>query len=362
MASPLSNLDRRPTSDIEAELVYAGQYRQEIIDLFARNERVLRPSEFDWYFRSRGQATPSSWILRTRKGQLCGLLCVTVRQLQLGHTMLRAGVTGNLMVDRSAGISLAAFTLLRAAKQLVLDGTLDVLLGIPNQLAQPVFTFGRFQTIDRWATHAIIFDTRDLLASIGSWGKLASPAIDFLAAGKRFISHWPSATSTGFTTIRLSERELHNAEFERWATPGNQISLHPSGEFLEWRFLKNPFSEHEIKGLVEPGGSLCAYFALKVSRGRSWVVDWAVNPEVTDDMSALLHFCQNAPKNSLWFATPSSSQWAKRLPRFGFVRATPQMGGYPDFPLVGFWNEHHPLAHIFADATRWNLFPGFNDI
>ena len=40
----------------------------------------------------------------------------------------------------------------------------------------------------------------------------------------------------------------------------------------------------------------------------------------------------------------------------------PSLGGYPYFPLVGFWLGEHPLAHAFAQARAWNIFNGFNDV
>jgi hypothetical protein len=46
----------------------------------------------------------------------------------------------------------------------------------------------------------------------------------------------------------------------------------------------------------------------------------------------------------------------------GFVPVPAALGGYPDYPLAGFWRDDHPLAEKFSRASSWELFPGFNDI
>ena len=178
-----------PNTSTVVERVDLREYKNDILALCQRNGTPEVARRFDWYYRDQGQERPFSWILRDGKGEICGLCSVTVRDLRHGKTTVKAGVAGNLLVDRSKRVYLGAFSLVRATKSLVTNKEVDILMGIPNQFSQPIFLRLGYKVIDLWTTHAFIHGSRQLLQSHLGWvGRVASPIVDFCAAAKRVLA------------------------------------------------------------------------------------------------------------------------------------------------------------------------------
>jgi hypothetical protein len=347
------------------EQVDARDSRAEIVSLFERNGNPQFARQFDWYYRDHGQETPLSWVLRDRKRRVFGLCSVTIRRLRFGTMAVRAGVAGNLFVDRGRGMYLGAFSLVDALKSLVNEKQIDILLGIPNQLAYPVFSRLGFNTIDRWTTYAQISRSRDLLSfHFGLPGRLASPLVDLAAAARRGLSDWVQADFSRFSVIELPESELSKVRFEDWPSPRQHFLNEATSEYLKWRFLLTPSQEYSIVALVSPECEVCSYLVLRYSPGRIWVADCGVDPRQLTEAAAILCFCHDrrALGSTIWVPTLASDVLSAELSLSGFTRMPAKWGGYPDFSLLAYWRPDHPLAGAFAQPTSWKLFPGFNDV
>jgi len=350
---------------VDIERVDARDSRAEIVSLFERNGNSQFARQFDWYYRDRGQETPLSWVLRDRKGRVSGLCSVTIRGLRFGTMAVRAGVAGNLLVGRGSGTYLGAFSLVRALKSLVNEKEIDILLGIPNQLAHPVFSRLGFTTIDHWTTYAQISESRDLLSfNFGLLGRVASPLVDLAAAARRGLSHWGQAAFSRFRAIELSESELNKVRFEDWPSPHRRFLSASTGEYLKWRFLRTPSQEYSMVALVSPKYEVCGYLVLRCSPGRIWVADCGVDHRQLTEAAAILCFCHDrrALGSTVWVPTLTSDVLSSELSFCGFTRMPAQWGGYPDFSLLAYWRPDHSLAAAFAEPTSWKLFSGFNDV
>lgn len=347
------------------ERVDLRKYRNRVIDLYERNGRLQSSKQFDWYCRDQGQEAPFSWTLRDGNGKLAGICSVTVRPLQFGATSIRAGVAGNLLLDRTSRIYLGAFSLVRAMKSLVINKDVDVLLGVPNRLSQPIFVRLGFQTVGRWETHVQIFHSRDLLRSrFGSFGSLASPLADVGAVIRRSVSGWSKADYSGFRVLKVDESEIHGLPLEDWAAPEGRLVIRPSVEYLKMRFLRDPIHQCQMAAIVASGGNRCGYLVLRPVKGRVWVTDCRVDHQQLSDATAILCFCHEvwAQDSTVWITHLRSASLSKQLGSGGFIPVRRWMGGNPDLPLVGFWLTDHPLASTFSQPNSWNLFPGFNDV
>ena len=346
------------------ERVDIREHRKAITALFEKGGKADFARQFNWYYRSVGQELPVSWILRDQDQELRGLCSVTVRPMRFGVTTLRAGVAGNLMVDRKATNYLGAFLLVRAMKSLVTSHEIDVLLGIPNQLAQPVFLRSGFHLMDRWDTYAQVFHSRNFLRSrAGLAASLASPFVDLGAAARRRVSRWSRPMFSGFLMVDLSENEINNLALDEWSLPQSFV-VNSSAEYLTWRFLRDPAKPAAIEAFVSPAGKTCAYVALRREPGRTWIIDCRVDHREWSETDAILCFCRERQhlSDSVWVTSLHSGSLSEHLASWGFVRVPHSMGGYPDYPLVGFWLPTHPLAHAFAQPSSWSLYPGFNDV
>jgi len=346
------------------ERVDIREHRDEVTALFTRSGKTDFPRQFDWYYRQVGQSMPTSWILRDNARKICGVCSVTERPLTFGTTRLRAGVAGNLLVDRHAADYLAAFRLVRAMKSLVTNHEIDLLLGIPNELAQPVFSRAGFHWIDRWDTYVQVFRSHSLLrARAGVTASLASPFVDLGAAVRRGMSHWSQSAFPGFLMVDVTEDELNHISPQEWPSP-DSFAVSSSPSYLAWRFLHDPAKPAAIAAFVAPAGDICGYLAFRREPGRIWIIDCRVNHGEWSEADAILCFCRQRQhwSESVWVTSLHSGSLSQRLASSGFVRVPHAVGGYPDYPLIGFWLPTHPLAHAFAQASSWNLFPGFNDV
>lgn len=367
MAASHSELQNSSLTSAREGTVERGDirpHREEVIQLYERSGKTHFRSLFDWYYRSEGQETPTSWLLRNRQGRICGLCSVTIRVLQAGSSTVRAGVSGNLLVDRSNGMYHGALALVRSMKSLVTDGEIDILLGIPNRLAQPVFDRVGFQEIGRWQTHACLHRSRDLLRSrFGVAGTLASPLVDLGAAAHRAIAGWLHVPASGLKVRDLSEDELGKIPLQNWST-GDRIVAHLSPDYLKWRYLRNPADRYALAGIVATTGELCGYLAIRRLPQRVWITDCGVDRQAISEADAIQCFCRDhrLSATTVWITHLRSSPLSTQLSSHGFIPVPASAGGYPDYRLVGYWRLEHPLNETFSRADHWNLFPGCNDV
>src|SRR5204863_1822201 len=108
---------------------------------------------FDWYYGHNGNATVLSWVLRESANRsVVGICSVVPRTFRFGDRLVRAGVVGNLMVDKDSR-AIGGLALLRSVQSLVSNKQFDILLGIPT-LGAPLRLILRtgFRTIGAWQT------------------------------------------------------------------------------------------------------------------------------------------------------------------------------------------------------------------
>jgi hypothetical protein len=341
----------------------ARRWKDQIASLYERDGKPEFRTQFDWYYRDCGQELPRSFLLRDRAGKIQGLISVTVRTLRFDNKLIRAGVTGNLMVDRASGIYFGASSLVRASQDLVQDGSLDLLLGIPNEYSQAVFQRLKFFTLDRWRTYAMLFRSTQLLRSrFGFRGMLASPLVDFYASARRLVSRYRRIRQ--FQIEDLGEHHLAELQGKPWLHSGDRIKLDATPDYLNWRFLRHPSRHYQIKGVRAPSGALCGYVAVRHAAGRAWVVACEVDRSVLTEAESIASLCRTdgSHRDSVWVACLGSGTLSQTLNPYGFLPVSASLGGYPDYPLVGFWRSDHPLAGQFSRSSSWDLLTGFNDI
>ena len=346
------------------EKVDLRDFKSDVLALYEQNGKWEATRCFDWYYRDQGQQTPVSWILRDGTGHICGLCSVTPRVLRYGSTAIRAGVAGNLLIDHTKRPYMGALGLIRSMKQLVVSGELDVLLGIPNHLSEPMFLRLGFQVIDRWATHAFILKSCTLLQSHFGWlGMAVSPFVDFYAAAMRAANRKSKPSRDSFRVEDLAIDQLSTLRAEDWQVPACRIVQDVSEDYLRWRFLEDPIRRHTISSIIASSGKPCAYVVLRHYPERSWIVDCSVDHAQVDEATAISLVCEaKKARSSIWIAHLPSLSWSSQLTSHAFIHMRPSIGGYPDFPLVAFWLPTHALAQTFSRAESWRLFTGFNDV
>src|SRR5581483_962501 len=209
------------------ERVDIHQHKREVIALFERSGKPEFASRFDWYYHNDGHQ-PISWILRDCSGAIAGVSSVTPRSLCYGARSVRAGVAGNLLIDRQKAGYLGAISLVRAMKSLVTSGDLDVLLGIPNAMSEPIFARLEFTTVDRWITHAFVHHSGKLLQARFGWpGRIASPLVNLCATVLEKATYH-RCLPTDIRIVDGTERDVADIPFHDWATPLGRFVTRPS--------------------------------------------------------------------------------------------------------------------------------------
>jgi hypothetical protein len=343
----------------------ARDFRDEIVSLFGRNGTPISPDHFDWYYGHNGGATVS-WVLRRSPDDDIGGLCSVVpRTLRFGDTLVRAGVMGNLMVDKgSRGIG--GLALLRSAQSLVLNGQLDILLGMPTA-ALPIKMIQHlgFRIIGAWQTYLQIFHSRvALCARYGTAGAVLSPAVDLIAGLRRRISSFHRASVFNLTLEDLNCSETCRLAIENWPPLNGHFLAEYSATMLGSRFLREPLGNYRLIGVVDREDKIIrGYLIVESRRGR--VIVWHCRTDVRalSERDAILSLCRHGRSYADTFGviTLRGSTLSSTLESSGFVSLPPVLGG-AEHSLFGFWKPDHPLARYFQVPSSWNVFPGFSDV
>lgn len=348
---------------LSVECVDARLFRDDIIRLFESCGNTEFAAQFDWYYRDNGQEAPTTWLLRNRNREISGVSSVTIRTLQFGEKVLRAGVAGNLVMRRNSGLYHGALALVRAMKSMVTSRQVDILLGIPNDASRWIFERLGFHNIGQWITRAWIARSAALLRSRSGWPViLAAPAVDGYAAIRRLVRAGRLLPKEGIVS-EISGHNLGSLASTEWLQD-ERFTVCPTSDFLNARFLQHPNKRFRIYALSNTSDGAHAYLAVRASQGREWILDCRADARFMSVHEAILTFCrlQSRDAGSVWLTHLVADPLCGPLGRSGFITIPPSLGGYPAYPLVGFWLAEHGLAHAFSQAESWHLFPGFNDV
>lgn len=360
----------RTTSRVVLDRCDPRAFRDDLVALFERNgDTGIFPTLFDWYYRDYGEGPPISWLIRSQKSGLpVGICSVSPRELRWPPGRLRAGVLGNLLVDRDHRKTLAAIELVRAAQALVSRNELDVLLGTPKneRVRQLVLRLG-FAPLGAWDTCALIFRSRALLKPRLRWvGTALSPLVDVWAASKRLYATGGRRNYAKYQVRELEQADIESLDVSSWCAPDCRFTGQPSPAFLRWRFVDAPVRRYRVLGLAEaPSSTICGYVIVTSESRRIRVWDCRTDAARLSESTALLTVAQHGRGNGdiLSVSVLAASPVCSDLQGLGFVRCPSFWGLSGESPqLVGYWSPDHPLAKELAKPENWNLFVGFNDV
>ena len=339
------------------------EFADDIIGIFARAGRTCSRERLEWYYGRRGSEPVLSWMLRSRRTRtIVGLLSAVPRSFRRGSSAVRVGVLGNFFVDEDARPTLGAVQLMRAAQAAVSSGTLDLLLGFPSPLLQPLFLGMDFRMIDYWQTSAYVRSSRSLLqATIGSASTVVSPLLDIGFKAMEAV-RGARAPSSSFDVIEVAECDVCRLCPEHLTHSEGQFELDENTEFLESHYLHDSNKKHTIFRVTD-GASMCGYLVVNATHGGFHVCDCRTNTSRLSHTEAISAMCRNQrfATSAVAATTLRSTQLTRSLHDSGWVRVPVRLGGYT-CSLVGFWQPGHPLASQFSNAKLWNVYVGFNDV
>jgi hypothetical protein len=344
----------------------AREFRDEILSLFHRNGRQLPRQHFDWYYGHDGNSSAVSWVLRgSAERTIVGLCSVVPRIFRYGDTPVRAGVVGNLMVDKDSR-AIGAVALVRSVQSLVLNRQLDILLGMPTaeRPRRLVLRMG-FRTIAGWQTYVQIFRSRvALYARHGTACAALSPLVDLAAKLRRRFSSFGEASIASLQLKELTREEVTRLQVESWPSVDGCFLADFSAQMLEAHFLRQSRENYCVIGIVDgEENSVRGYLVVDCRRGRVIVCHCRTDRRKLSEADAIFTLCRDGRRygETLGVVTLRGSILSSVLARSGFIPLPPQFGG-SEQALLGFWRPDHPLAKWFGLPACWNVFPGFNDL
>jgi hypothetical protein len=344
----------------------ACEFQEEIQSLFDRNGQPLPRQHFDRYYGHNGNATVLSWVLRGALDRaIVGLCSVVPRTFRFGDRLVRAGVVGNLMVDKNSR-GIGGVALLRSVQALVSNKQFDILLGIPT-LGPPMRLILRmgFRTIAHWQTYVQIFRSRaSLQARYATSGAAMSPLVDLVAALRRRFSSFRKGSIANLMLEDLTRDQVTRLPVENWPALDDCFLADFSTEMLESRFPQGSLENYRFIGIVHrQDNSVRGYLVVDCQRGRVIVWHCRTDLRVLSEADAILSLCRDSKRYGETFGviTLRGSVLSRLLERSGFIPLPPRFGGN-EHSLVGFWRPDHPLAQYFDLPSRWDVFPGINDV
>jgi GNAT superfamily N-acetyltransferase len=251
-----------PARDREAVLaVWRGN--------LGRDERM--GAKYDWFYRGCPLGGPLTLLLRDGKGEAVGVATAGPRRLRAGGREIRAGVLVDLAVlpeHRTLGPALILQqALIDAARE-----RFELLYGLPNRRAVPVFKRVGYAPIGELRRFARVLRHRDYLARKlpAPLAAVAAPLVDtglrLRDAGRRRADPPLRATWSDTPPAALPAapddallRGVHDATFQRWrfadgpTPPARWLLLHgadgaPAGWFATQQAA-------DMLHVVDAGGS-----------------------------------------------------------------------------------------------------------
>lgn len=237
-----------------------------------------------WLYRDAPDPSPTVFMLHADGANgVVGTAGVGIRRIAVGGRELRAGLHGDLAVDRDHRSVMPALMLLREAKAWAL-AQLDLAYGFPNRAAEGVFKrvgYQRLGTIVRYARvlrYAGYMDrvgdaelarlpsavrplaqaalARPMTAALIARGVDAAMLVrgggDLVRAARRLKVEWPTEVDDRLDRLWADARGDHDVVTARTA------------RFLDWRFFRGAGAAHRALALaVDRGGAPQAYAVIE---------------------------------------------------------------------------------------------------
>ena len=270
------------------EQVEPARARRELLRVWRDNLSVegLGERKFAWTYE-RAPARPlSPFLLVARRGverDVVGTVAVSVRVLQVGGRSCRAGLLGDLAVDRAHRSLLPALSLVRRAKRAA-TGEVALVYGFPNHRAEPVFLRAGYRRLGAMTRYVRVLRhgpyARRVVRSRAA-ARLAGAVADLGSRAGRLL---PLVRSAARYRLVLSDAADERAE-EVWAAAAGyyEIAGIRDAEFLAWRMCDHPEHRHRLAWLEDRrGGAARAYAAVGQRDGEVWIGDFFGPPDALE--------------------------------------------------------------------------------
>lgn len=324
-----------------------------IIELFARNGLPEIRELFDWYY---SWPETTSWVLRAPDRQPIGMCSVQQRGLGFGEIELRAGILGNIVVDRDHRTGLAFAQLLRAVQHHADSSQVDLIVGRPGESALGLASHLGFRRIGQLQGMVRFKRVPEQLRGIlGLFGRVLAPVADAWLSGL----HRRRCRAQDVPPSRwIGKDEVTWEDVRRWRYPSSMLTSIISPQVLMHRRHKGHGSASVAIGIPAADSSLRGLIIADVRGSEARILECQVDGDFCSPAKAIGRAaCLLLDRvHVVRLDCLKGSDLARTLGAEGFF-ARPE-----EARLAGYWRPDHPLASEFAMDGPWAVLGGFNDV
>jgi hypothetical protein len=216
----------------------SGTYREEVLSLWQRYLSGTPRERLDWLGQNpQGKAI---WYGAFLEGtdRLVGTLTVMPRRIETGSQSFKAGIMGDLMVEKEFQVFGPTLSLMRTAIQEYRANGFDFLYTFPNQASEKLSFRAGFREVGTTARFVRILDLKNALKKI-----IPGKAVGLLAGGLNFLWNLPKGENYTRPQGTLVEWNkpfdlpplVLRAEGRDWIGLSGGDS-----KYVEWKYRQNP--------------------------------------------------------------------------------------------------------------------------
>jgi hypothetical protein len=348
----------------------AARHRDDVLGLSFRNLPASRrrlERHFAKYYDS-NPAGAALFFLAQALGVegFQGLVALFPTILWVGGERIRAGINGDLAVDRAHRAFGPALALERELLAALPDAGVECTYGRPNPLAEVIVKRAGFTEVGRMTRYVRVLSTRALARAHPS-----RPLLGRLASALRPVGD-PLLSLLGPERLRWRPRSLAVVRPERFddrfaslweaARREHAVTIARDAQVLNWKYELDgaepgPYS---IFALAKPDGEIAAYLVYETRDDVRHVEDILFVPDRRVLDALLGEYARESRRAraiaiSIFYLGPANLL-TSRLRRLGFLRRTGEDGLWVHAP------NGSPLRERLLDSSSWYLLAGDTDL
>ncbi len=359
----------RPASTaIRLKRVAPPEAREAIVQLFWRMQAWPYATEeeyfryWDWRYSSTSESPPAVWVALA-DDRVVAQLAVNFRHFQVAGRPVEVGVPANFLVDDQYRKMMIGPLLVKAAQRMVRKGEIDLLLSYSNRTAHAISvalgskdigSMQSFVEVRRWAP---------VLGRRYPGGALLAPLAGAAAKlRKRLRSRDPLEHPEEFVVRDLTAEELASMDRTHWAQSSGLV-WNGSGDYLANRFLRCPFREYRVAGIVQKSSGRLEAILITEGAARLYVTLCAANEAVLSDVEAVELLARARPDVEVVVVPllPQTALASEFLAAGFLARSGPDADSVVQRTFwSAYWAPGHPLASYFERWEAWKLWYAWN--
>jgi len=248
-------------------------YKSQILKFWQEYLTDTPPQRLEWMMNG-NPAGPSTWFFAFEQNscELVGMISLTPRELMANGSKIRAGILGDVVVDKKHRVSGPALNLVKKALNAMDSMNLSLIYSIPNPYSEKLFT-------------------RSGLHIIGQFLHLVRP-IDFHYYQKKYINRLSSIlpSSAMESVLKILSRDTYSSDsgiheqkmideefntlWKNYQIPPEVIIGVRGCEYIQWKFIDNPLSSfHVISSIDKKTNRLFGYLAYRIADKQMHIYD-----------------------------------------------------------------------------------------